>query len=287
MSLENIFLDLRGLITPITSRKHYLMFFNWFYPDYMSILIKGVQAWSSSPPLVLLKFLQEFVHNKNQRLNLDSSSANSILLFRDVSQILCSFGESSMLADTSKNAYDDATYKGISICFDILTRCLSGNYINFGVFWLYNDNAIHAAFSMMIQMFLHVPLADMMTYPKLAVRYFALLETFSSEQMYYCNNQLSPEAFLYIIQSCKLGIESDDTRIRGHACAIILHVCSFVSNNEKKKRVAWVLEYYFRCYIVPQLLTHVFGLVLFADHQDVCWQLSRPLYALVLLDRNV
>ena len=32
-------------------------------------------------------------------------------------------------------------YKGIWICLTILTRALSGNYVNFGVFELYGDPA--------------------------------------------------------------------------------------------------------------------------------------------------
>ena len=33
-------------------------------------------------------------------------------------------------------------YKGIWICLSILTRALSGNYVNFGVFDLYGDPAL-------------------------------------------------------------------------------------------------------------------------------------------------
>jgi exportin-7 len=56
--------------------------------------MKGIQAWSPDPSTnILLKFFGEFVHNKSQRLNLDVSSANGVLLFRDASQILCTFGK--------------------------------------------------------------------------------------------------------------------------------------------------------------------------------------------------
>ena len=33
-------------------------------------------------------------------------------------------------------------YKGIWVCLTILTRALSGNYVNFGVFDLYGDPAL-------------------------------------------------------------------------------------------------------------------------------------------------
>ena len=53
-------------------------------------------------------------------------------------------------------------YKGISICFNIMQRCLGGRYINFGVFWLYQDKAIDEAFHMMFQLMLSIPLDDLM-----------------------------------------------------------------------------------------------------------------------------
>lgn len=53
-------------------------------------------------------------------------------------------------------------YKGISICFKMLSRCLSGRYINFGVFWLYQDKAIDEAFHMMFQLMLSIPHHDLM-----------------------------------------------------------------------------------------------------------------------------
>ena len=103
-----IFRDLRGFIEPIQSRKNYLLFFHWFYPDYMPVLIKGVQALSPDPSThVLLKFLVEFVSNKSQRLSLDVSSANGVLLFRDASQILTIFGKLSYI---QKHTYLDNIY---------------------------------------------------------------------------------------------------------------------------------------------------------------------------------
>jgi exportin-7 len=40
----------------------------------------------------LLKFMAEFVLNKTQRLTFDSSSPNGILLFREVSRVICTYG---------------------------------------------------------------------------------------------------------------------------------------------------------------------------------------------------
>ena len=50
----------------------------------------------------------------------------------------------------------------MTACFNILARCLGGKYINFGIFWLYQDKAIRDAFSTMYQLMLNIPLDDLM-----------------------------------------------------------------------------------------------------------------------------
>ena len=57
-------------------------------------------------------------------------------------------------------------FKGISLCMTMLTRALSGNYVNFGVFALYGDRALADCLEVMIQMCLRVQLEDILAYPK-------------------------------------------------------------------------------------------------------------------------
>ncbi|KAK4509022.1 uncharacterized protein ATC70_007371 [Mucor velutinosus] len=315
-AIQDVFRDLRGFIQPISGRKTYLMFFHWFYPDYMPVLMKGIQAYSPSPCTnILLKFFGEFVYNKSQRLTLEVSSASGILLFRDASQVLCAYGQQILnqrVADESQKY--PLKYKGISACFNILARCLGGKYINFGVFWLYGDKAISEAFSMMFQLMLDIPLEDMMSFPKLTRSFFMMLDEFSVEQMMIDPN-MPPEAFLYTLEACEQGVQSSDAWVRTHACSTLNNICTFViqenektdlrrlssgsivppSDNSKKDkdykknkslRGAWFLNYLSQYpQVLPKLLSTLFGMILFDDNNDQ-WQLSRPLYTLVLLERD-
>jgi exportin-7 len=128
---------------------------------------------------------------------------------------------------------------------------------------------------------------------------------------------ISPEAFLYLMQTCEQGVESTDSLIRAHACSSIYNLCSYVvKETEKAGREAqqnttaadplarrrrssvasgninqiagdhWLMRY-FRQYTqtLPTLLSAVFNLILFDDNCDQ-WSLSRPLYALILLQRE-
>lgn len=162
-ALQDIFRDLRGFIGPIQTRRNFSLFFNWFYPDYMPILLRALEAWSPDPVAnTLLKFFADFVHNKSQRLNFEVSSPNGILIFRHTSQVITTYGRHVLEQQASEAEKYQFKYKGISICFTILARCLGGRYINFGVFWLYQDKAIDEAFQMMFQLMLSIPISDLM-----------------------------------------------------------------------------------------------------------------------------
>ncbi|CAO3702616.1 unnamed protein product [Rhizopus stolonifer] len=299
-AVVDLFRDLRGFIGPIQSRRNFILFFNWFYPDYMPIVQRAIEAWSPDPSTyVLLKFFSELVYNKSQRLNLDVSSPNGVLLFRDASQIISSYGQQATTQlITDENKKYSAKYKGMTACFNILARCLGGKYINFGVFWLYQDKAISDAFNMMFQMMLNIPLNDMMNFPKLTRAFFLLVDEFSNEQMMMDPN-IPAEAFLYLLEACEIGVESNDPYIRTHACTTLNNICTYVvqekerviiekeREGKKRRSEGGLLLTYFTQFpqALPKLLTSVFNMILFDDNNDQ-WQLSRPLYILVLLERE-
>jgi exportin-7 len=66
-----------------------------------------------------------------------------------------------------EDPYSDK-YKGVWLCMQILTRALTGNYVNFGVFALYGDPALSNALQVVLQLSLAIPFKD------LIVRYFSI-----------------------------------------------------------------------------------------------------------------
>lgn len=69
----------------------------------------------------LLKFVAELVLNKSQRLNFESSSPNGLLLFREISKLIVAYGSRILSLPNQADMYN-FKYKGIWICFTILTR---------------------------------------------------------------------------------------------------------------------------------------------------------------------
>lgn len=94
----------------------------------------------------LLKLFAELVQNRSQRLQFDSTSPNGVLLFREASKVLCSYGitffffgggggydRAKLIAvsflhlggrilsvEVPKEQIYAAKFKGISVCFSLL-----------------------------------------------------------------------------------------------------------------------------------------------------------------------
>ncbi|KAI8975114.1 armadillo-type protein [Mycotypha africana] len=329
-NLRDIFIDMYGFISPIQARRHFVLFFDWFYDSYSSVLLRAIEAWSPDPIVnPLLLFYGELVHNKSQRLNFEISSTNGILMFKDASQIICSFGQGLLkqpLISYNESQKYEYKYKAIASCFNILSRSLGGRYVNFGVLWLYQDKAINDALEMVIQLMLNIPLEDLLAYPKLALSYFQMLDELAREQLMELPT-ISPEAFVYLMQACEQGIESSDTIVRSHACSAVFSICSFAIKETEKAEIQrdtvtssssptashnnlstrrqrrssaflqqqqqqhsqqshWIVNYLQQFpQTLPTLLACIFHLILFEDNSDQ-WTLSRPLYALMLLQRD-
>lgn len=134
----------------------------------------------------------------------------------------------------------------------------------------------------------------------------------------------STDIFVYMMEACEKGLEVNESLVRSHICTAIYNICSFViqqsnktqsnlsqlrhesltmanshlssamgSNTALQQRrgssndMHWILVYlnqYPR--ILPTLMASIFYLVLFEDNNDQ-WSLSRPLYTLIILQRDV
>ena len=58
--------------------------------DFFFKFCKQIGEQVTSP---LLKLFAELVQNRSQRLQFDSTSPNGVLLFREASKVLCSYGK--------------------------------------------------------------------------------------------------------------------------------------------------------------------------------------------------
>lgn len=294
--LIGFFRDLRGIASAANARRTYGLLFDWLYPRHTPLLLHTMEVFADDPEVTtpLLKFVAEFVLNKTQRLTFEPSSVSGILLFREVSKLVVAYGRQILAAPPIKGTEAYARrYKGIWIALTVLMRALSGNYVNFGVFELYGDNALKDALGMAIRLSLSMPLDEVMTFRKVAKAYFALLEVLCHNHMGVVAACDSP-TFVHLVRSLEVGLRSLDVSISSQCAAAIDNIAAFyframnpsVGENPAVGAEALVQHMSAQPALLPDMLRTLFDIVLFEDCSNQ-WSLSRPMLSLILVNEQI
>uniref|UniRef100_UPI00358FBF5D exportin-7 isoform X2 n=1 Tax=Myxine glutinosa TaxID=7769 RepID=UPI00358FBF5D len=292
--------DLRGIAFAFNTKTSYMMLFDWLYPRYMPVFLRAIEFWYLEPSCTtpILKLMAELVQNRSQRLQFDVISPNGILLFREASKMITTYGNRILsLGEVPKDQLYPLKLKGISICFSILKAALCGNYVNFGVFRLYGDDALDNALQTAVKLLLTIPHTDLLNYPKLSQSYFSpLLECLTLDHMNFLAS-LEPPVLLYILSSISEGLSALDTMVCTSCCASLDHIVTYLfrqlSRNGKKRppssvprendRLLHILQQ--RPDILQQMLSTVLNIIMFEDCRNQ-WSMSRPLLGLILLNEK-
>ncbi|KAG0296006.1 Exportin 7 [Dissophora globulifera] len=238
--LLGVFRDLRGFISSITNKKQYNLFFEWFYPAYTPIALRAMEIWPHNElGIAIMRFWNEFASNKSSRVTFESSSPNGILLFRETSNILYTYGQNLLGRPlSSENARWSEKYKGIMLYFNVLAASLSGKYVNFGVFKLYGDKALDQVLETFFSLMRAIPVEDMISFPKLAQAYFSVIDVFTSDHM--TGLAMMPHQVLeYMFQALGEIIlpQNPDTLCCTMACSAVDKICTFVLNWMLKDKI--------------------------------------------------
>lgn len=285
--------DLRGIAMATNSRRTYGFLFDWLYPAHMPLLLKGITHYADIPEVTtpLLKFMAELVLNKSQRLNFESSSPNGILLFREVSKLIVAYGSRILPLPNKADMYT-SKYKGISICLIILTRALSGNFVNFGIFELYGDRALVDALDITVQMILSIPLADIFAFRKVAAAYFAFLETLLCSHLSFVLS-LDKTAFVLVVGSLESGLKDLSEKISSQCAYAIDYFATFyfthVTVGESVTSPAGhnVAGLISDCAeLFSRILRTLFEVIIFEDRGNQ-WTLSRAILSMILISEEM
>ncbi|CAI5723453.1 hypothetical protein KXD40_000640 [Peronospora effusa] len=278
--------DLRGIVQQTHNRHTYSCIFDFLYPTYFPVFVRAADELHDCPAVTtaLLKFLQELAYNKAQRLTFEQSSVSGILLFHELSSVIVAYGRRIQPVPAGKNPYGDK-YKGVAICLGILYRALGGNYVNFGVFQLYNDKSLENVLEIALQLVLSIPHEDLMHYPKLKNAYFFFLEILFRNQLASVV-ALEDSIFRQLVQSLHEGITSYDLAIAAQCATAVDHLASLYFQEMKKKRDTPVKH--ILCAHVQgsptmwsTLLAALLDIVVYGEVNSQ-WTLSRPILSLTL-----
>eukprot|EP00053_Salpingoeca_punica_P016645 m.158193 g.158193 ORF g.158193 m.158193 type:complete len:1075 (+) comp17011_c0_seq2:97-3321(+) len=281
--------DLRGVAVACTTKSSYMLFFDWLYPRYLPVIVRGIEIWYNVPEVAvpILKFMNEFVMNRGSRLQFGVSSPNGILLFRETSKVVVAYS-SRILTLTGLNATNvyREKYKGVSVIFRILKSALTGEYVNFGVFQLYGDNALDSSLNAFVELFASIPLEDLLNYPKLSKDFYFLLVSITHDHMSLLA-RLDPTTFRYLGEAIYLGLKSLDTNISTQCCSSLDNILTYfftgLAKTKQDDAMVALSQLMNTCVgVFNQMLTYSLNVVMFEDCKNL-WSLSRPMLALVLL----
>eukprot|EP01132_Coremiostelium_polycephalum_P005215 gene5215-6494_t len=287
-----LFRDLRGIVTSADNKRSFSLFFEWIEPIFKDILIKVIKNWVDVPEVTtpVLKFVSEYAFNRYSRLIFPSSSPNGFLIFKSTSSVIVEYGSLILKHNFSKTDLYKYKIKGLSICILTLTRCLVGNYCNYGVFELYQDNCFSKMLDTIFQLCLSVTLEELMNFPKVSRTYMSFLESL-------CNSctqtilELNSNYFLHIMHSLHRSIDSQDATIASIACQSIDKIISFCyfQSLRKNSKISGHIHRQF-IYENPGILLQIADKLIFVtinDDNANQWLLSKPLLPCFVFSKDV
>lgn len=80
---------MRGILRGLNYAKHFNLFFDWFYPQYLAAIIeRTLNAFYQDDDVVIvvLKFLTELVLNRNNRVRFDTWNINGLVVFKETAK---------------------------------------------------------------------------------------------------------------------------------------------------------------------------------------------------------
>jgi len=289
VAIMGILRDLRGIAEAATNKRTYNMLFEALHPSLFIMCKRVAETWHTEPTVMtaLLKFIQEFVHNKSQRIVFDQSSANGILLFRETSQIVCTYGSRILELPVQRDLYTEK-YKGIRLMLNVLTCALSGDYVNFGVFALYQDPALSESLKVSLGICMNIPIQDVLTYPKLSKAYFSFLEILFRNHLDVLS-ELDTDVFISLLSASHEGLQSSDIAVSALCASAVDHLATYMFLNMRREGKPTVQRIRVHMEAAPDILHHLmstlFNSLLFTSHANH-WAVTRPILSLLLASNN-
>uniref|UniRef100_A0A8C7XH10 Exportin 7 n=1 Tax=Oryzias sinensis TaxID=183150 RepID=A0A8C7XH10_9TELE len=288
-TLVGLVRDLRGIAFAFNAKTSFMMLFDWIYPAYMPILQRAIELWYHDPACTtpVLKLMAELVHNSVS----DPADPKGYSL--TFPRQTASWNRILTLGEVPKDQVYGVKLKGVSVCFTMLKAVLSGNYVNFGVFRLYGDDALDNALQTFIKLLLSIPHSDLLDYPKLSQSFYSLLEVLTQDHMNFIAS-LEPHVVMYILSSISEGLTAlEEARCHGNRRPLPPHHAAAPGDDptgqlspESHLPFAPHPPHGVQAVVLLQMLSTVLNIIIFEDCRNQ-WSMSRPLLGLILLNEKV
>lgn len=235
-----------------------------------------------------MRFLQEFCQNKANRVNFDPSSPNGILLFRTASDVICAYGRRLLASPLPEDNVYKRRYKCMTLSLSVLNSALSGNYVCFGIFSLYNDPCLDNALDVSLKMILSVPVEDVVAFPKLSKSYYGFVEILFRNHIKSVF-ALETNVLMQVLNAVHEGLQASDPQLSSICANAVDHLATYYFENIGKDKALEVQHLKKHLAAQPNLFSSftatLFNLLLFGSPQNH-WAVIKPLLSLVLASES-
>ncbi|OUC43723.1 hypothetical protein D917_09581 [Trichinella nativa] len=259
--------------------------------------------WSTDHDLVspIFRFCIELCDNRSARLNFKVSCPYGYLIFKEITNIVKTYVENILnIQDILEQHVYEMRLKGFLLCFRMLRKLFVGQYLNFGVFYLFGDSSVDVLYQKFVQMAISISQTNLTEYPKLAEAFYMVIES-STQNIIVCFANLDVELQIFLLRRLLDGIGSFDTNVATCCCSSLDNFVDYLHQRLRRvqQQIGWTTTQTTlpaendNCLklvrqhsdVIQEIMVSILNKVLFDDSRCQ-WSLSRPLLGLILLQEQ-
>ena len=203
----NVIIDITGLFNAKFSLKFnseiYLLLFNWLFPSRVDTIIQVLPSITSIDIyMLLLKMCRSLVSwTPTKRINFPPSSANGVILFKFTSTFISQFFSILISQKDNEEFLENKGYKGLRYTTMILEYLITGDFVPFDAFRIYNDDVFIRILQQLSQVFSVLNIESILYHPKVYRSVSHLFKAISVKQLRILCAEDSPEEVKKIVNT--------------------------------------------------------------------------------------
>ncbi|KRY77853.1 Exportin-7-A, partial [Trichinella pseudospiralis] len=294
--------DLRGILLACNSNLAYCRVFQQIYPTVFFIFNQAIKLWPTDHDLVspIFRFCIELCDNRSTRMNFKVSCPYGYLIFKEITNIVKNYVENILsIQDILEQHIYEMRLKGFLLCFRIFRKLFVGQYVNFGVFYLFGDSSVDVLYQKFVQISICISQAHLSEYPKLAEAFYMVIES-STQNIIVCFANLDVELQVFMLRRLLDGIGSFDTNIATCCCSSLDNFVDYLHKRLRRvQQNRWTTAQVTfpaendNCLelvrqhpdVIQEIMVSILNKVLFDDSRCQ-WSMSRPLLGLIFLQEE-
>ncbi len=301
LDVQSMFYILIGIARALHTPASFSYFFEWIYPEHFRLMQQTLRLYPANLEIhnALQKFLKELTSNATQRLMLDN--INGFVIFKgccpiiaDLLQVQESYA-GTMPDVTAMAQFPEKTatcYKMLRNIIDILVNIMVGNYVQFGLLELYNDNCFVLLSQLTFRRIFATNMGELPKYTNAEQSVYCFLQDFLKCHTEMAFNNYDSSMIAAIIKLTKLGLTSESSEVVTMCSDGLDEFLLFIVKERLKSKQRPRLQT-----AITRFLNDCSGLLLETTEtilHMVCYEegkcvhtLVDPLFSLILLDREL